>query len=158
LFSLWGGLLQERGKEVIPGLAVLITNMILFLGTVPYFLNKFHHHWIIPVFAAGLLFQSILFVRWDPSWIKPALRVVMSLGLLMGALLLWRQFSMFQCFRHCEGRLTVGLILLSGTYGVAWRFGPFNKSRLLSRTALVFLVWALIVLAIGVKHATWNFN
>lgn len=138
---------------MITGLAVFVSNMILFLVTVPYFLNRVHHHWIIPVFAAWFLFQSILFVRLDPSWSEPALQVIISLGLFMGALLLWRQFSMFHCFRHCEGRLTVGLFLLSGVFGITWRSGPFNKSRLLSSAALIFLVWALIVLAIGVKQS-----
>ncbi|MBK8574317.1 MAG: hypothetical protein IPN90_01100 [Elusimicrobia bacterium] len=124
----------------------------------PLFLNKVHHHWIIPVFAAGLLFQSILFVQIDPSWSKPALRVVTSLGVLMGALLFWRQFSMFQCFRHCEGRLTVGLVLLATANAVVWRFGPFKKSRLLSSAAIVFLAWAIIVMAIWITHTTWNFS
>ncbi len=110
------------------------------------------------MFAAWFLFQSILFVQLDPSWGKPLLSVVTGLGVVMGAILFWRQFSMFQCVRHCEGRLTVGLFLLSGANGVAWKFGPFNKSRLLLSSAIVFLVWAIIVMTIGIAHATWNFN
>lgn len=145
-------------KNVWGGLAVFVGNVVAFLVTVPFFLNKVHHHWIIPAFAAWFLFQSILFVRWDSSWSKSALRVVISLDVLMGALLFWRQFSMFQCVRHCEGRLTVGLILLSVSNAVVWRFGPFKKSRWLLGSALVFLVWAMIVMSMGIKHATWNFS
>jgi hypothetical protein len=145
-------------KTVFTGLAVFVANVILFLGTVPFFLNEVHHHWIIPVFAAWLLFQSIVFVSLDPKWSQPALRVIFGLIVLMGAILFWRQFSMFQCFRHCEGRLTVGLLLLSGANGIAWRFGPFNKSRWLWGGALLFLVWAIIVMAIGLVFGTWNFR
>lgn len=145
-------------KNVWGGLAVFVGNVVAFLVTVPFFLNKVHHHWIVPAFAAWFLFQSILFVQLDPSWSKSALRVVISLCVLMGALLFWRQFSMFQCVRHCEGRLTVGLILLATTNAVGWRFGPFKKSRLFPSVAIVFLVWAIIVMAIGIVHATWNFR
>lgn len=145
-------------KDVLGGLAVFVGNVGVFLVTVPFFLNRVHHHWIIPVFAAWFLFQSILFVQLDPSWSISARRVVISLCVLMGALLFWRQFSMFQCVRHCEGRLTVGLILLATTNAVVWRFGPFKKSRLMPSIAIVFLVWALIVMTIGIAHTTWNFR
>lgn len=150
--------MQTIRKAIILGLAVFVANVVVFLMTVPFFLNRVHHHWIIPVYAAWLLFQSILFAQFDPSWSKPTLRVVTRLGLMMGAILFWRQFSMFQCFRQCEGRLTVGLLLLAGENAVVWRFGPFNKSRFLSSTAIVFLVWAIIVMTIGIARATWNFS
>ena len=152
-----GDLLQETREGVIAGLAVFIGNVVLFLLTVPFFLDKVHHHWIIPVFAAGFFFQSILVVPINPKWSRPVLRAIVGLSLLMGAILLWRQFSMFQCFRHCEGRLTVGLSLLSGANGIAWRFGPFKNSRLLLGMAMFFLVWAIIVLTVGITHGTWNF-
>ncbi|MBK8870785.1 MAG: hypothetical protein IPN19_06980 [Elusimicrobia bacterium] len=145
-------------KDIIRGLVVFVANVGVFLMTVPFFLNEVHHHWIIPVFAVWLLFQSIVFVSIDPKWGQPALRVIMGLSVLMGAILFWRQFSMFHCFRHCEGRLTVGLLLLSGANGIAWRFGPFNRSRWLWGAALVFLGWAIIVMAIGLAYGTWNFR
>jgi hypothetical protein len=153
-----GDLLQETRDPVIAGLAVLIANVVLFLLTVPFFLNKIHHHWIIPVFAACFFFQSILGVPLNSKWSRPILRVIIGMSLLMGAILFWRQFSMFQCFRHCEGRLTVGLLLLSGANGIAWHFGPFNKSQWLWGSALIFFVWAIIVMAIGLAYGTWNFN
>ena len=150
--------MQESRKAVIVGLAVFIANVIVFLVTVPFFINEVHHHWIIPVFAAWFFFQSIIIVPVNPKWSQPVLRVIIGMSLLMGAILFWRQFSMFQCFRHCEGRLTVGLFLLSGANGMAWRFGPFNKSRWLWGSALIFFVWAIIVMAIGLAYGTWNFS
>ncbi len=145
-------------KTTITGMVVFVTNVGLFLLTVPFFLNEVHHHWIIPVFAAWLLFQTIVFVSIDPKWGQPASRAIMGLSVLMGVLLFWRQFSMFHCFRHCEGRLTVGLLLLAGANGIAWRYGPFNRSRWLWGATLVFLVWAIIVMAIGMAFNTWNFS
>jgi hypothetical protein len=145
-------------KGLTVGLTVFVTNMILFLMIAPFFLNKVHHHWIIPVLALWFMIESAFIVRLPPTWSIPALRVVTILILLMAALLFWRQFSMFQCFRHCEGRLTVGLLLLSAAQGIAWRFGPFHKSRWILTSALLFLTWAAIVGAIGFAQSTWNFS
>ncbi len=152
-----GDLLQETRDPVIAGLAVFIANVVLFLLTVPFFLDKVHHHWIIPVFAAWFFFQSIIIVPVNPKWSQPVLRVIIGMSLLMGAILFWRQFSMFQCFRHCEGRLSIGLLLLFGTHGVPWLVGPFKYSRSLLGIAMIFLVWAIVVLTIGIARGTWNF-
>ena len=49
-------------KDVFFEGVVLVANVGVFLLTVPFFLDKVHHHWIIPVFAAGFFFQSIIVV------------------------------------------------------------------------------------------------
>ena len=142
---------------MVVGAGTVILNVVLFLGTVPFFLQRVHHHWIVPSFCALLLIETILYSRCEDPWRIPLLRAVLSINLLIGFLLFWRQFSMFHCFRHCEGRLSIGLLLLSLSF-LAVRGGtPVGPRRALGLGAIVFGLWAIVVALIGWVHGTWNF-
>jgi len=130
-------------------------NLIVFLAAVQTFLDRVHHHWIVPVFSALIMLEAALiyfiFGERRALWLK----ALMPWILIVALILQWRQLSMFQCFRHCEGRLVLGLLCLAAA-------GAFEARGLADpghRRAAAFLykgilLWLAIILALGVMRGT----
>jgi len=145
-------------KEILIAAAVALINIIVFGTVSPYFIFEIHHHWMVPFFCAVFFLQAIAAVKLPVDWGKPIYFVLFALTYFTGIIFAWRQFSMFQCFRHCEGRLAVGLGFLTLTFLAAWRSVAFRNSRIALWSAGVFAVWAIIVTVLGFAYGTINFS
>ena len=134
-------------------------NLIIFLAIVQPFLDRFHHHWIVPVFSALIMLESafiyFVFGECRALWLK----AVMPWILIVALILQWRQLSMFQCFRHCEGRLALGLLCLAiaGAFEARGLDAPGHK-KVAAFLYKAILLWLAIVLAIGAMRGTLTLN
>ena len=134
-------------------------NFLIFLAIVQPFLDRFHHHWIVPVFSALIMLEAALiyfvFGERRALWLK----AVMPWILIVALILQWRQFSMFQCFRHCEGRLALGLLCLAvaGVFEARGLDNPAHK-RAAAFLYKGILLWLAIILAIGAMRGTLTLN
>jgi len=133
-------------------------NLLIFLALARPFLERIHHHWIVPVFSALIMLESALiyfiFGERRTLWLKAVIPWI----LLVALILQWRQLSMFQCFRHCEGRLSLGLLCLSaaGAFAAAGLDNPMQK-RAAACVYRGILIWLVIILAIGTMRGTLTF-
>ena len=121
--------------------AVTAFNLLAFWGTAPLFLNRVHHHWVVPAFC-GLLFAEAVFLAYPKSlWTLSARRAVLTWAALTGIILFWRQFSMFECYMHCGTKLAAGLLLLAGGCAFLWK--SFEDYRW-KNAALCLVVWFVL--------------
>lgn len=96
-------------------------NLLAFIGMAPFFLQRVHHHWIVPAFSGLLLMEALALAAILEPWVEKALAAVLGWTALMGAVLFWRQFSMFQCFEGCGRKLELGLVFLTASCALAER-------------------------------------
>jgi hypothetical protein len=145
-------------KEFLIGGLVAAVNIAVFGLVTPHFLDVVHHHWIVPVFCTWLFFQSLISSRLKSVWSNPIFFVVFSLAILTGILLFWRQFSMFACFRHCEGRLAMGLFMISLSFFIPCNYLALRGHRFVRAGGILFAIWAVIISIIGWAQGTLNFS
>ncbi len=138
--------------------AVAAGNIALFGLLSPWFIREVHHHWMVPFFAACFCVQAAAAMRLRPAWGGPVYTVLFVLAYLTAAIFSWRQFSMFQCYRHCEGRLAVALALLALTFLAGWRSTARRGSRLALWSAAICAVWGATVAVLGLLQGTLNFS
>jgi|GEM_PF-3475798 len=145
-------------KEFLIGSLVTVTNIAVFGLVTPFFMNVVHHHWIVPLFCFWIFSQSLISLKLKPDWQIPVFFIVFSLAILTGVLLFWRQFSMFECFRHCEGRLGLGLFMLSLSFLIPGHCLSLRRYRSVRIGGALFAVWAVVVVFIGWTQGTLNFR
>jgi hypothetical protein len=145
-------------ESIRVGAATVFVNLATFIFVVPFFLNNVHHHWIVPTFCSWILFQALLTLKFPRDWAKAINQILLAFALLIGILLFWRQFSMFQCLSHCEGRLAVGLVALTLSIGIAGRSFSSSGRRFCFGVASLYGIWALTVATLGWFQNTLNFN
>lgn len=144
---------MKLSRQLFAGLGIITFNVVTFATATPIFLNEIHHHWIVPAFSALLLFESSCLAATPRSAQGPRWSILALVG-LSALLLFWRQFSMFACFRHCEGRLALGLAFLAGA-SVLVGLGASEPLRRTARLSVVFLsIWGFLVILIGWRLGT----
>ncbi|OGS08836.1 MAG: hypothetical protein A2270_00005 [Elusimicrobia bacterium RIFOXYA12_FULL_51_18] len=132
-------------------------NLLIFLAVVRLFGERIHHHWMVPLFSALIMLESALiyfvFGERRTLWLK----AVTPWILLVALILQWRQRSMFQCFRHCEGRLSLGLFCLAAA-GFLVAAGLDNPVQKRAAACLYrgILLWLVIILAMGTMRGTFT--
>jgi len=126
---------------------LIALNLLSFIVMAEPFLQRFHHHWIVPVFCAFLLIETWWLVTVDYT---AGFSVVLGFIVLVGMLLFWRQFSMFQCVNRCQNKLAGGLALLAISC-VLLRKHSSSWIRLASKRLSVLLsFWVVIVLGVSI--------
>lgn len=120
----------------------LAFNLLVFYLTSSIFLGTFHHHWVVPFFCGLLLFEALLLTHVQRPWVRSALSMHLVWVIGVGVILVWRQRSMFECFRHCEIRLALGLfflgltsLLLNRSFNVDW------IKRTCTILGIIFFIW-----------------
>lgn len=146
------GLLRDRR---VLWLGVFGGNLVLFTLLAYAALEKVHHHWIVPGFSGLLLGEAWLALKYFGAARAPWLRGLLAWVFLTAGALAWRQASMFQCYMRCEGRLALGLVLLSAAAYFVTR-GLEGRGEKLAAVLLcsLLLVWSGIVLSASMLRGT----
>jgi hypothetical protein len=134
-------------------------NLCVFSAIAPVFIKTYHHHWVVPFFCGVLLAEVLFLYRCAGPWKTYALDAVLAWIFLTGAVLFWRQFSMFECYRRCAGRLSLGVFLLTAAAGLYLRSAGSSRRKAVSRlTLFLFAAWLCAVLAAGLRKGGLNLN
>jgi hypothetical protein len=127
-------------------------NFLAFLGMAPVFLHRIHHHWIVPAFCGLLFLESLTLSLRETRWTETAVKTVLLWIVFVGAILFWRQFSMFECYLHCGIRLALGLFFLALSSILLWKT---SKSSFLKKISLllfcIFFLWSLAALTFHLR-------
>jgi hypothetical protein len=145
-------ILQDRKAAWV---GVFGGNLVLFTLMAYGALERVHHHWIVPGFSGLLLAEAWLVKKYFGAARALWLRGLLLWVLVTAGILGWRQFSMFQCYMHCEGRLAFGLVFLSG----AAYFITAGLERQLEKLVAVILcslllLWCGVVLSLALLRGT----
>lgn len=130
-------------------------NLALFTLLAYGALELTHHHWIVPGFSGLLLGEAWLIKKYFGSARAPWLRGLLPWLAVTGGALAWRQVSMFQCYRHCEGRLALGLLLLAGAAYLATQGLERRGEKIFSvLLCTLLLAWGGLTVSLGMVRGT----
>ncbi len=132
----------------------IIFNLLLFIAVSSIFLNRIHHHWILPAasLAMGLQLAVVDFVpfirRSSAAYVlRSSLLCILAVYCLIG---LARVQTIFTCYQHCSLKLAgmwilAGLIMVWGAYHYEKKSRWFKIARsagiIMTVTGVVMLVF-----------------
>lgn len=130
-------------------------NLVLFTLLAYAALEFTHHHWIVPGFSGLLLGEAWLIKKYFGAARASWLRGLLPWLAVTAAALAWRQASMFQCYRHCEGRLAFGLIMLAAAAYFTTQGLERRGEKLFSVIlCAALLMWGGVVLSAAMLRGT----